>query len=163
MPERIFDQREFRKTLGQFATGVTVVTTNDKNGLPVGMTCSSFNSLSMDPPMVLWSIAKSAFGLAAFSQAQYFNVHVLCSDQDKVSNDFARSGHDKFKDIRFRKGLGGIPILDRYAALFECETTHQYDGGDHVIMVGTVIAFQHIKNNPLVFHGGNYTGIDSLI
>ncbi len=163
MPQVNFDKNEFRKTLGQFATGVTIVTTNDKGGLPVGMTCSSFNSLSLDPPMVLWSIAKSAYGLQAFSSAKYFNVHVLCSDQDQISNNFAKAGHDKFKGIKFSKGLGGIPILERYAALFECETTHQYDGGDHIIMVGTVIAFKHKKSNPLVFHGGCYAGIDSLI
>ncbi len=158
-----FDQAEFRKTLGQFATGVTIVTTLSKKNEPIGITCSSFNSLSLDPPMILWSLAKTAYSHPAFKQAVYFNVHVLGAGQDDVSNNFARQGHDKFKDIKYSQGLGGIPVLDKYAALFECKTAHQYSGGDHVIFVGEVCSFTCKEQKPLVFHSGNYAGIDSLI
>ena len=158
-----FDQQEFRKTLGQFATGVTIVTTRDTQGDPIGITCSSFNSLSMDPPMILWSLAKSAYSLPAFKQARHFNVHVLSSDQDQISNNFSKKGSDKFKNIKYQNGLSDTPVLQDYAALFECETAHHYDGGDHVIIVGKVVAFQRNRKNPLLFHGGNYAGIDSLI
>ena len=154
---------EFRKTLGQFATGVTIVTTLDKGAAPVGITCSSFNSLSMDPPMILWSLAKSAYSLPAFEHAKYFNVHVLSADQGQMSNNFSRSGNNKFSGVDYAKGLGDIPVLKGYAALFECETAHHYDGGDHVIIVGTVVAFRRKNKTPLVFHGGQYAGIDSLI
>ena len=158
-----FDKAEFRKTLGQFATGVTVITTLDKNGNDVGVTASSFNSLSMDPPMILWSLDNTAYSLPAFQHTKYFNVHVLGVGQDNLSNCFAKPGTDKFEGIKTTKGLGGVPILPHYSALFECKTAHHYPGGDHVIIVGEVIKFHRNDNAPLVFHGGQYAGIDSLI
>ncbi len=158
-----FDQADFRKTLGQFATGVTIVTTLGLDNEPIGITCSSFNSLSMDPPLILWSLAKTAYSLPAFEASPYFNVHILGSDQDSLSNNFARQGSNKFKDIRYSKGLGGTPILEKHAALFECKTKYKYEGGDHIIFVGEVVSFIHEETKPLVFHGGNYAGIDSLI
>ena len=158
-----FDQADFRKTLGQFATGVTIVTTLDLEQEPVGITCSSFNSLSMDPPLILWSLAKTAFSLPAFEASKYFNVHILCSDQDQLSNNFAKASTDKFKHVKYKKGLGDTPVLEKYAALFECKTKYKYEGGDHIIFVGEVISFTHEETKPLVFHGGSYAGLDSLI
>ncbi len=163
MSKADFDKTEFRKTLGQFATGVTIITTLDKDGEAVGVTASSFNSLSMKPPMILWSLDKSAFSLAAFQHTKYFNVHVLGSGQDALSNCFAKPSTDKFNGIKTSKGLGGIPVLPEYAALFECETAHHYEGGDHIIIVGEVLKFSRNNTTPLVFHGGQYAGIDSLI
>jgi len=158
-----FDKMEFRKTLGQFATGVTVITTLDSQKEPIGITVSSFNSLSMDPPMILWSLDKNAYSLPAFQQAKFFNVHVLRSDQDHVSNRFASKSSDKFDTVQYAKGSGGTPILDEYAALFECETAHQYEGGDHIIFVGLVRSFTCCEEQPLLFHGGVYAGLNSLI
>lgn len=163
MSKADFDISEFRKTLGHFATGVTIITTLDKQGAPVGVTASSFNSLSLDPPMILWSLAQSAYSLPAFQHTKYFNVHVLGSGQDALSNCFAKPGTDKFCGIKTKKGLGGVPILPEYSALFECETAHHYEGGDHIIIVGEVVKFSRNKANPLLFHGGQYAGIDSLI
>ncbi|HHL42932.1 MAG TPA: flavin reductase [Hellea balneolensis] len=158
-----FDQTEFRKTLGQFATGVTIITTLAADKTPVGITASSFNSLSLDPPMVLWSLAKSAYSMTAFSAAKYYNIHILGRGQDEISNVFASQGADKFCQVACKDGLGGTPILPEYAALFECESAHQYEGGDHIIFVGLVKSFKRNKQKPLVFHQGQYTGIDSLI
>ncbi|MCF6275784.1 MAG: flavin reductase family protein [Robiginitomaculum sp.] len=157
-----FDKAEFRKTLGQFATGVTIVTTLDKAGEAVGVTASSFNSLSMKPPMILWSLDKSAYSLPAFQHTQYFNVHVLGAGQDALSNCFATAGNDKFNGIKTTKGLAGVPILPEYSALFECKTAHHYAGGDHVIIVGEVLKFSRNTAPPLVFHGGQYAGIGNL-
>jgi len=158
-----FDKTEFRKALGRFATGVTIITTLDKDGEAVGVTASSFNSLSMNPPMILWSLDKSAYSLPAFEHTPYFNVHVLGSGQDALSNCFAKPSTNKFKGIKTSKGLGGVPILPEYSALFECKTAHHYEGGDHIIIVGEVLKFSRKNEAPLVFHGGQYAGIDSLI
>lgn len=163
MSTKNFDKKEFRNTLGQFATGVTIITTLNAAKEPIGITVSSFNSLSMEPPMILWSLAKSAYSLPAFQHASHFNVHVLSAEQDQLSNSFARPGTDKFLNINYIKGLEGTPILNKCAALFECRTAHQYDGGDHIIFVGEVLEFNSSKKKPLVFHLGQYTGIDSLI
>lgn len=163
MSESKFDKMEFRRTLGQFATGVTIITTLDTSGEPIGVTASSFNSLSMDPPMILWSLDKRAYSLPAFEHTAHFNVHVLAAHQHEWSNRFAKPGTNKFKGIDVEKGLGGVPILPDYAALFECVTAHHYEGGDHVIIVGEVLRFNRNGKRPLVFHRGQYTGVDSLI
>lgn len=163
MSKADFDKTEFRKTLGQFATGVTIITTVDETGTAVGVTASSFNSLSMKPPMILWSLHKSAYSLPAFQHTKYFNVHVLGAEQDALSKCFASPGTNKFNSIKTSKGLGGVPILPEYSALFECKTAHHYEGGDHIIIVGEVLKFSRNNITPLVFHGGQYAGIDSLI
>ena len=150
------ETKAFRHALGNFATGVTIVTTLDPEGQPVGLTVSSFNSVSLDPPLILWSLDRRANSLAAFTAAPYFAVHVLCSDQMELSNRFAKAGADKFDGIQTEAGLGQIPLLPGCAALFQCATVHQYDGGDHVIFVGEVKIFECADKDPLVFHGGRY-------
>ncbi|MHA6317708.1 flavin reductase [Altererythrobacter sp. CAU 1778] len=146
----------FRDALGAFATGVTIATTLDESGDPVGVTASSFNSVSLDPPLVLWSLAKESKSRPAFCASGHFAVHVLTAAQEALSNRFARSGEDKFADVDWHKGQLGSPVLQHYAARFECRTRHQYEGGDHIIMVGEVIDFESRDEAPLLFHGGRY-------
>lgn len=151
-----FDNREFRSALGTFATGVTIVTTLDGLGRDVGITANSFNSVSLEPPLVLWSLAKSARSLEAFTACGRFIVHLLAADQQALSDRFARSSVDKFASLTVDRGLGGLPLLKECSAWFECLTTYQYDGGDHIIFVGEVQRFEARKRAPLVFHAGRY-------
>ncbi len=150
------DPRHFRNALSQFATGVTVVTTTNADNAPVGVTASSFNSVSLDPPLVLWSLAKSAKSMPAYQNAGGFNVHILASHQDVLSNQFARPSENKFNGVDWKPCENGHPVLPEYAALFRCETQYQYEGGDHVIFVGKVIEFETHDYPVLVFHGGQY-------
>src|SRR5690554_1936916 len=122
--------QEFRIALGSFATGVTIVTTAADPETPVGVTASSFNSVSLDPPLVLWSLAKSSQSLDAFRGSGHFAVHILSCLQEDLSNAFARSGADKFANVDWQPGAIGSPVLDNFAARFECRTVHQYEGGD---------------------------------
>lgn len=146
----------FREALGSFATGVTIATTLDDAGEPVGVTASSFNSVSLDPPMVLWSLGKDSRSRGAFEQSGHFAIHVLAATQDALSDRFARRGADKFADMDWARGRLGSPVFTEHAALFECATRHLYDGGDHIIMVGEVVDFEARDEAPLLFHGGRY-------
>lgn len=148
--------QDFRRALGAFATGVTIATTKDADNQPVGVTASSFNSVSVDPPLVLWSLAKTSFSHDAFCSSGHFAVHVLSAAQEDLSNRFARSGDDKFSGMEWQDGLLGSPVFAEHAALFECKTRHQYEGGDHVIFVGEVMSFEARDEAPLLFHGGSY-------
>ncbi|MDP5209251.1 flavin reductase [Microbulbifer sp. 2205BS26-8] len=150
------DPLEFRQALGSFATGVTVITSIDQGNNPVGVTASSFNSVSLDPPLVLWSLAKNAMSLSSFQNAGYFCVHILAASQQDTSNQFASRGADKFAGIDWRRGIGNLPILSKYAARFQCKTSYQYEGGDHIIFVGEVLECDRVEELPLVFHGGKY-------
>lgn len=151
-----FDPREFRNALGCFATGVTVVTTCGSGGQPVGLTANSFNSVSLQPPLVLWSLARDSLNLQAFSEAEYWVVHILAADQEAVSKRFASRGTDKFAGLEFDRGLGEAPLLHGCAARFQCRTAFQYEGGDHVIFVGEVVRFDRLSAAPLLFHDGRY-------
>ena len=151
-----FDPREFRRALGSFATGVTIITTRAPDGTPVGLTCSSFNSVSLDPPLVLWSLENRSLSLPVFRDAQHWAVHVLASDQDELSGRFARRGATKFHGLALEQGVGGIPLLTGCTARFQCRNAFQYDGGDHLIFVGEVQEFDRSDAAPLVFHGGRY-------
>lgn len=150
------DAMQFRKALGAFTTGVTVVTTNGGDGKDYGLTANSFNSVSMDPPMVLWSLGKKSTSLPVFAAAEHFAVHILAADQESMSNRFAKSGTDKFAGCALARGHGGVPLLDGCSARFECRVVHRYEGGDHVIFVGEVLNFDSFNRPPLAFHGGNY-------
>ncbi len=150
------DTRLLRDAFGAFATGVTIITTVDSAGQNVGLTANSFNSVSLDPPMVLWSLAKTSMSLSAFKDAEYFAVHVLGADQEPLSNLFATRGADKFAGIQLEHGLGGTPLLPGCSARFQCRTAFAYDGGDHEIFVGEVLDFEDFKRTPLVFQGGKY-------
>ncbi len=156
------DLGEFRRALSCFATGVAVVTTVDEAGEPAGMTISSFNSVSMDPPLVLWSIAHNANSYDAFLSADYFAVNVLTIEQQDLSSRFATKGIDKFEGLDCRVGLQGAPILPDYAACFECRTEHRYDGGDHKIIVGRVLRLDDRDSDPLIFYRGQFLRKDGL-
>jgi 3-hydroxy-9,10-secoandrosta-1,3,5(10)-triene-9,17-dione monooxygenase reductase component len=151
-----FDPREFRKALGSFATGVTIITTRGADGTPIGLTCSSFNSVSLSPPLVLWSLENASLSLPAFKEAPHWAVHVLAADQEELSGRFARRGANKFAGLELETGVGGIPLIAGCTARFQCRNAFQYDGGDHVIFVGEVQRFDRSEAAPLVFHGGRY-------
>jgi 3-hydroxy-9,10-secoandrosta-1,3,5(10)-triene-9,17-dione monooxygenase reductase component len=151
-----FDPREFRATLGTFTTGVTIITARGADGQPVGVTANSFNSVSLDPPMVLWSLAKSSRSLDAFQQSGHFAVHILAAGQEDLSNRFARSGADKFSGVDVGEGAGGAPLLPHCSARLQCRTSFVYEGGDHLIFVGEVVAFDRSGLPPLVFQAGKY-------
>jgi flavin reductase (DIM6/NTAB) family NADH-FMN oxidoreductase RutF/DNA-binding MarR family transcriptional regulator len=152
-----FDVRDFRSALGHFPTGVTVITALDKKGEPIGCTASSFNSVSMEPALVLWSVDKNAFSAKIFEKADYFAINVLSENQVAISNRFAGRGEDKFKDVSYSSGLGGIPLLEGCGAQFECKTWNVYEGGDHLIIVGEVVNYSHNDSmTPLVFSRGSY-------
>ena len=150
------DLQEFRRALSCFATGVAVVTTLDSSGERIGMTISSFNSVSLDPPLVLWSIANDSNSYNAFINAEYFAVNVLTMEQQDLSDRFAKKGIDKFAGLDCREGLHGAPILPEYAACFECSTEHRYDGGDHKIIVGRVLRLEDRESDPLIFYRGRF-------
>lgn len=150
------DQRQFRDALGHFPTGVAIVTTLAQDGTSIGVTVNSFSSVSLDPPMILWSLDKKSFSLPAFQAAPRFAVHVLDEHQEALSNAFARASGDKFSGLEIQYGLGGVPLLPHCTALFECTTAHLYDGGDHLIIVGHVERFEAGERPPLVFHRGRY-------
>ncbi|HEX5787184.1 MAG TPA: flavin reductase family protein [Woeseiaceae bacterium] len=148
----------FRRALSCFPTGVAVVTTLDAEGAPAGITVSSFNSVSLDPPLVLWSIDRQAACYEVFMNAPYFAVNVLSLAELSLVARFALREGDKFAGLVCRRGLGGIPVLPDFAACFECGTEHRYDGGDHTIIVGRVLAFEDHEKEPLIVHRGRYFG-----
>ena len=158
MPEPTRDHgRHFRDALGAFATGVTIVTTRDPKGRDFGLTANSFNSVSLEPPMVLWSLARSARSLPAFLAATHFAVHVLAADQEALSVRFAARGADKFAGLDLERGAGKVPLLRGCSARFQCRTAFRHEGGDHVIFVGAVDSFDQSDRPALIFHGGRYT------
>jgi 3-hydroxy-9,10-secoandrosta-1,3,5(10)-triene-9,17-dione monooxygenase reductase component len=151
-----FDPHGFRQALGAFTTGVTIVTTVDTAGGDVGVTANSFNSVSLDPPMVLWSLSRTSTNMAAFLAAQHFAVHVLASDQDALAARFSQKGVDRFAGLHPERGIDGIPVLDGCAARFECRVAFRHEGGDHVIFVGEVLNFEHWEREPLVYKRGRF-------
>jgi flavin reductase (DIM6/NTAB) family NADH-FMN oxidoreductase RutF len=151
-----FDARDFRRALGQFATGVTVVTTCAEDGHRVGVTANSFTSLSLDPPLVLWCISTKAPSLPAFQAATHFAINVLCANQHYLSRQFATPAEDKFAGVEFSEGPGGVPVLAGVLASFVCRNTRQIEAGDHYIVIGEVERFEAREDEPLVFHSGAY-------
>ena len=154
--ERGLDTRDLRRALGQFATGVTVVTARGGDGRPVGVTANSFTSLSLEPPLVLWCIARDAASLPAFRECTHFAVNVLSSSQHHVSRLFATAGADKFATTEVHDGPSGVPLLEGVLAHFVCRNVRQLDAGDHVIVMGEVERYETFGGEPLVFHSGSY-------
>ena len=157
-PRPSLDPRDFRSALGCFPTGVCLVTARGPDGQPVGMTINSFSSVSLDPPMILWSLARTASASSVFRDAEYFAVNVLANGDGELSSHFARSGADKFSlfEKRFSKGLQDLPLLSGAAASFECHSRHRYYGGDHIILIGNVERYAWSEAPPLLFHRGRY-------
>lgn len=139
-----------------FATGVAVVTAVDKNGAKAGMTINSFNSVSLQPPLVLWSIANDSQSFETFVEAEHFAVNVLAIHQQNICEQFAARGTDKFNGLECSEGIAGVPILPTYSAVFECRAEHRYDVGDHAILVGRVLRFEDRETDPLIFYRGHY-------
>ena len=151
------DRRDFRRALGTFATGVTIVTTRRSHDEPIGLTVNSFGSLSLEPPLVLWSLSVGALSLPAFNEATHFAVHVLTAEQRDLSNLFSKAGEDKFAGLELEPGLGDVPLLPGCAARFQCRIENRYEGGDHVIVIGRVEEYEYDANSePLLFCRGGY-------
>lgn len=148
------DAKTLRQALGQFATGVTVITCLDQNGEPVGMTANSFSSLSLDPPLVLWSIARTSSNYDAFAKADQFAIHVLNEDQQALGLQFANREGDRFNNVETESSE--LPLLKQYLARFECSAEHRYEGGDHLILVGRVAAMDTQAGKPLMFFQGGF-------
>ena len=147
-------RRQFRDTLGQFATGVTIMTTVTSNGEPVGITVSSFNSLSLDPPLILWSIAGTSTSHGHFRAGDSFAVNVLAEDQETLAKSFAKPGGDKFQGVEMLLGLDDVPLIGGCVVYFECCVDARYPGGDHDIIIGGVRRIFNVGRAPLLFHGG---------
>jgi flavin reductase (DIM6/NTAB) family NADH-FMN oxidoreductase RutF len=151
-----FERRDFRRALGEFATGVTVVTTRAEDGRRVGVTANSFTSLSLDPPLVLWCLDKQAPSVPAFSACTHFAVNVLSAGQHHLSRQFATPADDKFAGVEVVDGPRGMPLIHGVLAQFLCRNVRQVDGGDHVIVIGEVEEYETFGGEPLVFHSGFY-------
>ena len=150
------DPREFRNALGTYATGVTIITASGADGKPVGITCNSFASVSLNPPLVLWSLVVYSSSLTAFQNASHFAVNVLGASQQSLANKFAKSSEDKFNGVDWKPGLGGAPLLSGSVANFQCRAANRYHGGDHVIFLGAVEAYSYNGKEPLLFARGGY-------
>ena len=151
-----FDVRDLRRAFGNFATGVTIVTTLDGNGEPCGFTANSFTSVSLEPPLLLVNIARSAYGCDIFTASKNFAVNILAQDQRSLSNRFARAGTDKFAGQRWHAEKTGSPILDGVVAWFDCMQFDQIEAGDHVILIGRVLNYGYNTHAPLGFCRGAY-------
>ncbi len=151
-----FDEKEFRRVLGQFATGVTVVTARDKSGAPVGTTVNSFTSVSLNPPLVLWCLAHSSKSIAVFRKASHFAVNILAAGQHALSHRFATPAPDKFEGVDYADGPVGVPLLRGVIAHIVCRRVQRMLGGDHDIFLGRVEEFKRFEGKPLVFHSGRY-------
>ena len=152
-----FSVPDFRAALGMFATGVTIVTARAPNGTPVGLTANSFNSVSLSPPLVLWSLARSAASMPAFEQGSHYTINILSAEQHALAARFASKAVDRFDGVLFHEGAGGAPVLDGAAAVFECFNRSRYEEGDHVIFVGEVERCSARPGaQPLIFPGGRY-------
>lgn len=149
------DSRAFRRCLGQFGTGVTVITARHGDHL-VGMTANSFASVSLDPPLVLWSVSRGSASAGAFTDAGHFAVNVLARDQIGLSRKFSRPARDKFAAVDWKPGLGGAPLIGGVAARLECRREVNVDGGDHVVIIGRVLRFARFETEGLLFVQGRY-------
>lgn len=150
------DSRQLRNALGCFATGIAVVMAHDAEG-PMGVTVNSFSSVSLDPPLILFSMARTLHSLERFEKVDAYSVNILLEDQQAISNSFARSGGDKFAGVEWVPGITGAPKLTPTLATIECVPYAHYDGGDHVIFVGRVVHLHsEQEGEPLLYYRGSY-------
>lgn len=157
MSNAAFTSLELRAALSQFATGVTIITTLDGQGQPIGFTANSFNSVSLDPPLILWSVKRSSNSMPAFEACTSFAVNVLSGEQRLLAERFASKAADRFAGVEWRVGAGGSPVLEGAASVFECRVRSRYPEGDHVIYVGEVLhCTRRLGAAPLVFWGGRF-------
>ncbi|QOZ78522.1 flavin reductase [Bradyrhizobium sp. CCBAU 53351] len=150
------DPRDFRNALGTYATGVTIITAAAPDGKPYGLTCNSFASVSLNPPLVLWSLVVYSSSLTIFQNASHFTVNVLGASQQALASKFAKSSDDKFTGVDWTPGLGNAPVLAESVANFQCRSVNRYYGGDHVIFLGAVEAYTYNTTEPLLFARGAF-------
>jgi flavin reductase (DIM6/NTAB) family NADH-FMN oxidoreductase RutF len=153
------ETREFRDALGAFSTGITIVTALGPRGEKVGMTVNSFSSVSLEPALILWSIDRNASCYSEFIACNHYAVHILSAEQKTLSNLFSSRDNDQFSGLVCDKGIADLPLLPDYSACFQCAAEHQYDGGDHVILVGRVLAFCDRGAAPLLYYRGGYASL----
>lgn len=151
-----FDTRELRRALGQYATGVAVITSRAPDGRKIGVTSNSFSSVSMDPPLILWCLAKKAPSLPDLTAAGHFAVNILRADQHDLSRQFSTPAVDKFLGVSVTEGCRGAPLLAGALATFQCRTVQRVEAGDHIILLGEVETYDAPGGEPLVFHSGSY-------
>ena len=150
------DPRDFRNALGTYATGVTIITAAGEAGTPHGLTCNSFTSVSLNPPLVLWSLVVYSRNMSVFQNASHFAVNVLGASQQELAVKFAMPSSRKFEGVAWAPGLGGAPLLSGGVANFQCRTVDRYYGGDHVIFLGAVEAYSYNRDESLLFARGKY-------
>jgi flavin reductase (DIM6/NTAB) family NADH-FMN oxidoreductase RutF len=150
------DQRDLRHALGRFATGVTVISTRTRHGKLEALTANSFSAVSLDPPLVLWSLRRDADSLPSFLDSGHFAVNVLAADQCDLSRHFAIRAENKFANLAYATGLGGCPLLSDTLASFQCTTENTVVGGDHIIFIGRVHRATYRDGEPLIFSAGQY-------
>ncbi|NRC56996.1 flavin reductase family protein [Mesorhizobium sediminum] len=151
----------FREALGRFASGITVMTTNDAEEGRYGVTATSFSSLSLDPPLVQWSLRNTAYSLPIFLRAGCFSVNILAADQTAISRRFATPDTDRFAGLDVTEGLAGMPLIDGAAAWIECTLESTLPGGDHTILIGRVVRAETFAKTPLLYWRGSYLPIES--
>lgn len=156
-PAPAFSALEFRAALGMFATGVTIVTARGADGQLVGLTANSFNSVSLEPPLVLWSLSQRSMSIATFRSGSHYAISVLGAEQQELALRFAAPVGDRWAGVAWRPGVAGAPLIEGAVAHFECFNKSRYDEGDHVIFVGRVEHCDHRPGAaPLLFHGGRF-------
>jgi flavin reductase (DIM6/NTAB) family NADH-FMN oxidoreductase RutF len=155
-PLPAFTDREFRDSLAQFATGVTVICAPGADGRFVGFTANSFNSVSLDPPLIVWSLNRRATNLTAFEHAERYAINVLAQDQVDLARRFSRPHADRFAGVDYRLGTAGAPLIRGCVAWFECRHYARHRAGDHVVFIGEVETCARRKGAALVFHHGRY-------
>lgn len=154
------DKRKFRNALGHFATGVAVITTQSDDKAPIGITVNSFSSVSLDPPLILWSLDQGSDTLSIFRAAERFTVNILREDHRDISNRLARQGQHGLEGLATRQGKNGCPALEEALAHFECNVYAQHEAGDHIIILGRVTHFEYSEDGrPLLYHRGGYQGL----
>lgn len=152
--------KQLRQSLSRFATGVTVVTCSDAAGNPYGITANSFSSVSLDPPLVLWNIAKISNSLQAYLDAKDFAIHVLTAEQQAIAEHFAQTDHSRYEGIDYAFSDTGVPLLPDVLARFDCRTANIFEGGDHHIIIGEIVHFEFVDGDPLLFFGSEYRRVD---
>lgn len=157
------DTKALRSCLGQMATGITVIATRGADGVLVGLTANSFSALSLDPPLIIWSLRLASPNLAVFQSQPRFVVNVLTEAQTEVSRQFASSQPDKFDGAAYALNEYGLPLLHGASAWFECRTVSQQTAGDHCLFIAQVERFNQAEAQPLVFHAGGYFALGSRL
>ena len=154
--ESALDTHMFKQALSQYATGITIISTRNREGKHIGVTANSFNSVSLDPPLVLWSLSKKASTHDAFAQATHYGVSVLAAQHQDLSHRFSTFKGDRFEGIDIQEGAGGVALIPDAVAHFECIIRNRYDAGDHFIMIGEVVKCDFREGEALVYRARKY-------